>query len=70
MISGTESNFMTNELAKNIIKEYVFSDYNISSIYKFLNKEALDELEKKLYSEALLTEAMRKATIALTSTPN
>lgn len=61
---------MTNELAKNIIKEYVFSDYNISSIYKFLNKEALDELEKKLYSEALLTEAMRKATIALTSTPN
>ena len=59
--------FMTNELAKNIITEYVFADYDISSIYKFLNTEAsLDESEKRLYSEALLTMAMQKAVIALT----
>lgn len=59
--------FMTNELAKNIITEYVFADYDISSIYKFLNTEAsLDESEKQLYSEALLTRAMQKAVIALT----
>ena len=59
-------NFMTNELAKNIITEYVFADYDISSIYKFLNTEAsLDESEKQLYSEALLTSAMQKAVIAL-----
>ena len=42
--SNNGGNFMTNELAKNIITEYVFADYDISSIYKFLNTEAsLDE---------------------------
>lgn len=56
---------MTNELAKDIITEYIFSDYDISSIYKFLNDESLDELDKKLYSESLLTKAMQKAVIAL-----
>ena len=56
---------MTNELAKNIIVEYVFSDYDISSIYKFLDKEVLNESEKKLCSEALLTKAMQKTVIAL-----
>ena len=50
---------MTNELAKNIITEYVFADYDISSIYKFLNtKASLDESDKQLYSEALLTRAI------------
>lgn len=64
--SNNGGNFMTNELAKNIITEYVFADYDISSIYKFLNTEAsLDESEKQLYSEALLTRAMQKAVIAL-----
>lgn len=64
--SNNGGNFMTNELAKNIITEYVFADYDISSIYKFLNTEAsLDESEKQLYSEALLTSAMQKAVIAL-----
>ena len=38
--SNNGGNFMTNELAKNIITEYVFADYDISSIYKFLNTEA------------------------------
>lgn len=37
---------MTNELAKNIITEYVFSDYNILVVYKFLNKEILDQLKE------------------------
>ncbi len=64
--SNNGGNFMTNELAKNIITEYFFADYDISSIYKFLNTEAsLDESEKQLYSEALLTRAMQKAVIAL-----
>ena len=64
--SNNGENFMTNELAKNIITEYVFADYDISSIYKFLNTEAsLDKSEKQLYSEALLTRAMQKAVIAL-----
>ena len=64
--SNNGGNFMTNELAKNIITEYVFADYDISSIYKFLNTEAsLDESDKQLYSEALLTRAMQKAVIAL-----
>ena len=64
--SNNGGNFMTNEFAKNIITEYVFADYDISSIYKFLNTEtSLDESEKQLYSEALLTRAMQKAVIAL-----
>lgn len=56
---------MTNEFAKNIITEFVFSDYNISSIYKFLDEEIAEELPKELYAKALLTEAMRKAAAAL-----
>lgn len=59
---------MTNEFAKNIITEFVFSDYNISSVYKFLNnsnEEIADELTKELYAKTLLTEAMRKAAAAL-----
>lgn len=56
---------MTNKLAKQIITEYVFSDFSIKSIYKFLDAHITDEMEQKLYAKSLLTKAFQKAVIAL-----
>lgn len=56
---------MEKELAKQIITEYVFSDYKIESLYKFVDVKINDELQKKLYAESLLTKALQKAVIAL-----
>lgn len=56
---------MDNNLAKEIITEYVFSDYDIKSLYIFIDKNITDEREKKLYAESLLTKALRNAIIAL-----
>lgn len=56
---------MENELAKQIITEYVFGDYKIESLYKFVDASITDELQKKLYAESLLTRALHKAVIAL-----
>ena len=54
---------MDNKKAIEIITEYVFGDYKLESLYKFVKAE--DDREKKLYAEALLTEAMKKAVVAL-----
>ena len=57
---------MENKLAKQIITEYVFGDYKIESLYKFVDASITDDLQKKLYAESLLTKALQKAVIALT----
>lgn len=57
---------MENELAKQIITEYVFSDYKMESLYQFVDDNITNELQKKLYAESLLTQALQKAVIALT----
>lgn len=56
---------MDNILAKEIITEYCFGDFQIESIYKFVNPNIFDEIEKKSYAEALLTKALQKSVIAL-----
>ena len=56
---------MTNEMAKQIITKYVFSDFSIKSIYKFVDESITDELNQKLYAESLLIKAFQKAVIAL-----
>lgn len=61
----TKSNNMSNELAKQIITEYVFSEFDIKALYKFINSEINDETEKKLQAESLLTKALQKGVIAL-----
>ena len=52
---------MDNKLAKEIITEYVFADYNMDVLNKYLNVQD----QNKSYREALLTEVLRKAVIAL-----
>ena len=52
---------MDNNTAKEIITEYIFADYNMNVLNRYLNVN--DQVQ--LHREALLTEALRKAIIAL-----
>ena len=52
---------MDNNTAKEIITEYIFADYNMDVLNRYLNVNDQDQLHRK----ALLTEALRKAIIAL-----
>jgi hypothetical protein len=52
---------MDNNTAKEIITEYIFADYNMNVLNRYLNANNQDQLHR----EALLTEALRKAIIAL-----
>lgn len=52
---------MDNNTAKEIITEYIFADYNMNVLNRYLNANDQDQLHR----EALLTEALRKAIIAL-----
>lgn len=54
-----------NVLAKKILTDYVFGDFDIKSIDKYVDKSVTDETTRKLYAEALLTKALQKAIIAL-----
>lgn len=56
---------MKNKLAKEIITEYVFADYNIKAVYPFIRENIDDATEKKLYAESLLTKALQRAVIVL-----
>ena len=56
---------MNNEFAKQIITEYVFSEFDIKSLYRFIDSNTNDEMEKKLMAESLLTKALQKGVIAL-----
>lgn len=50
-----------NNTAKEIITEYIFADYNMNVLNRYLNINDQDQLHRK----ALLYEALRKAIIAL-----
>lgn len=52
---------MDNNTAKEIITEYIFADYNMNVLNRYLNIDDQDQLHR----EALLTEALRKAVISL-----
>lgn len=52
---------MDNNTAKEIITEYIFADYNMDVLNRYLNINDQDQSHR----EALLTEALRKAVIAL-----
>lgn len=52
---------MDNKTAKEIITKYLFADYNMDVLNRYLNANVQDQLHR----EALLTEALRKAVIAL-----
>lgn len=52
---------MDNNTAKEIIIEYIFADYNMDVLNRYLNINDQDQLHR----EALLTEALKKAVIAL-----
>lgn len=52
---------MDNNTAKEIITEYIFADYNMDVLNRYLNANDQDQLHR----EALLTEALKKAVIAL-----
>lgn len=52
---------MDNHTAKEIIIEYIFADYNMDVLNRYLNISEQDQLHR----ETLLTEALRKAVIAL-----
>lgn len=56
---------MNNELAKQIITDYVFAEFNIKSLYKFIDSKITDETDKKLHAESLLTKALQKGVVAL-----
>ena len=56
---------MEKDLAKQIITEYVFSEFDIKSVYKFVDNNITDDLTKKLYAESLLTSALQKSVNAL-----
>lgn len=56
---------MDSNMAKQILKEYVFAEFEIKSLYKFVSNEITDELEKKLIAETLLSTAIQKGVIAL-----
>lgn len=48
---------MDNNTAKEIITEYIFADYNMDVLNRYLNVNDQDQLHRK----ALLTEALRKS---------
>lgn len=50
-----------NNTAKEIITEYIFADYNMNVLNRYLNINDQDQLHRK----ALLYEALKKAIIAL-----
>ena len=52
---------MDNNTAKEIIIEYLFADYNMDVLNKYLNINDQDQLHR----EALLNEALKKAVISL-----
>ena len=52
---------MDNNTAKEIIAEYIFVFFNMDVLNRYLNLYEQDQLHR----EALLTEALRKAVIAL-----
>lgn len=58
---------MTRAEAKEIITEYVFSDYKLESLYPIVDKKIpdADERSRRLYAETFLTDALQKAVIAL-----
>lgn len=58
---------MTQKEAKEIITEYVFSDYKLEALYPIVDEKFpdADERDKKLYAEAFLNDALQKAVIAL-----
>ena len=58
---------MTQLEAKEIITEYVFSDYKLESLYPIVDKKFpdADEENRKLYAESFLTDALQKAVIVL-----
>ena len=56
---------MDSNMAKQILKEYVFAEFEIKSLYKFVSNEITDELEKKLTAETLLSKAIQKGIISL-----
>lgn len=58
---------MTQAEAKEIITEYVFSDYKLEALYPIVDEKIpdADEKDKRLYAETFLTDALQKAVIAL-----
>lgn len=58
---------MTQAKAKEIITEYVFSDYKLEALYPIVDEKIpdADERDRKLYAEAFLNDALQKAVIAL-----
>lgn len=52
---------MDNNTAKEIIIEYLFADYNMDVLNRYLNINDQDQLHR----EALLNEALKKAVISL-----
>lgn len=52
---------MDNNTAKEIIIEYLFADYNMDVLNRYLNISEQDQLHR----EALLNEALRKAVTSL-----
>lgn len=58
---------MTTTEAKEVITEYVFSDYQLESLYPIVDKKIpdADERNRKLYAESFLTNALQKAVSAL-----
>lgn len=58
---------MTTTEAKEVITEYVFSDYKLESLYPIVDKKFpdADERNRKLYAESFLTNALQKAVIVL-----
>ena len=56
---------MDNQLAKDIITEYCFSDFTMQSVYKFVDPNITDPVDIKLYADALLAKALQKGIIAL-----
>lgn len=54
-------NMDNNTTAKEIIIEYLFADYNMDVLNRYLNINDQDQLHR----EALLNEALKKAVISL-----
>lgn len=58
---------MTKAEAKQIITEYVFSDYKLEALYPIVDEKIPDanERDRRLYAEAFLNDALQKAVVAL-----
>lgn len=55
---------MSNQKAKEIITDYVFGDFKIESLYKYVDSDVA-ESEKKSVAETVLTRALQIAVISL-----